>query len=77
MLDAEMERLRSNSTAIAELLDELEERLSQPLSSEPPFPILSDVTALHDQVYEMARMVGGMKRAIRDRVLQHTLALDF
>jgi hypothetical protein len=77
MLDAELQRLRDDNTAIADLVDELARRLTQPLPPEPPFAIMSDVTALQDRVYGMARMVGSMKRAIRDRILQQTLATDF
>jgi hypothetical protein len=77
MLDAQLQRLRDDNTAIADLVDELGRRLAQPLPAEPPFPIMSDVSALQDRVYGMARMVGNMKRAIRDRILQQTLATDF
>jgi hypothetical protein len=38
---------------------------------------MADVTALQDQLYAMARRVGSMKRVIRDRILQQTLAADF
>jgi hypothetical protein len=38
---------------------------------------MSDVTVLQDQVYDMARRVGSMKRMIRDRILQQTLAAAF
>lgn len=38
---------------------------------------MSDVTALQDRVYAMARRVGSMKQVIRDRILQQTLAADF
>ena len=38
---------------------------------------MSDVTALQDRVYGMARMVGSMKRVIRDTILRQTLATDF
>jgi hypothetical protein len=38
---------------------------------------MSDLTDLQDRVYDMARMVGSMKRVIRDRILQQTLAADF
>jgi hypothetical protein len=77
MLDAELQRLRDDNTAIADLVNELETRLAQPLPPEPPFPVMSDMTALQDRVYAMARMVGSMKRAIRGRILQQTLATDF
>jgi hypothetical protein len=77
MLDAELQRLQYDNMAIADLVDELGRRLAQPLPPEPPFPVMSDVTALQDRVYAMARMVGSMKRAICDRILQQTLAIDF
>jgi hypothetical protein len=77
MLDAELQRLRDDNTAIADLVDELERCLAQPLPPEPPFPVISDVTALQDRVYGMAGMVGSMKRAIRHTILQQTLATDF
>ncbi len=77
MLDAELQRLRDDNTAIADLVDELGRRLAQPLPPEPPFLVMSDVTSLQDRVHGMARMVGSMKRAIRDRNLQQTLATDF
>ena len=76
MLDAELQRLRDDNTAIADLVDELGRRLAQPLPPEPPFRVMSDVTALQDRVYAMARRVGSMKRVIRDRILQQTLATD-
>jgi hypothetical protein len=75
MLDAELQRLRDDNTAIAELLHELENDLALP--PEPPFQVMSDVTVQHDRVYDMARMVGNMKRMIRDRILQQTLAAAF
>jgi hypothetical protein len=62
--------------AIAALLQALENSLALPLPPEPPFPVMSDVTALQDRVYAMARRVGSMKREIRDRILQQTLAAD-
>ena len=77
MLDAELQRLRDDNTAIANLLHELENDLALPLPPEPPFQVMSNVTALQDRVYDMARMVGSMKRGIRDRILQQTLAADF
>ncbi|PVE23997.1 hypothetical protein DC522_12905 [Microvirga sp. KLBC 81] len=77
MLGAELKRLRDDNTVIADLINELEERLEQPLPPEPPFQVMSDVIALQDRVYEMARMVGGRKRAIRDGILQQALAADF
>ncbi len=77
MLDAELQRLRDDNAAIADLVDELGRRLAQPLPPEPPFPVMSDVTALQDRVYGMARMVGSMKRVIRDTILRQTLATDF
>jgi hypothetical protein len=77
MLDAELQRLRDYNTAIAALLHELENDLALPLPLEPPFPVMSDLTDLQDRVYDMARMVGSMKRVIRDRILKQTLAADF
>ena len=77
MLEAELQRLRDDNTAIAALLQELENSLAMPLPSEPPFQVMADVTALQDRVYAMARRVGSMKRVIRDRILQQTLAADF
>jgi hypothetical protein len=38
---------------------------------------MADVMALQDRVYAMGRRVGNMKRLIRDRILQQTLAADF
>jgi hypothetical protein len=77
MLEAELQRLRDDNLAIAALLQELEDSLALPLPSEPPFQVMADVTALQDRVYAMARRVGSMKRVIRDRILQKTLAADF
>jgi len=77
MLDAELQRLRNDNTAIAALLEELENSVAQPLPLSRPFPVMADVTALQDRVYAMARRVGNMKRMIRDRILQQTLAADF
>ncbi|MET0529443.1 MAG: hypothetical protein ABW003_14095 [Microvirga sp.] len=77
MLEAELQQLRDDNTVIADLLTELETHLALPLPLEPPFPVMSDVTALQDRVYAMARRVGNMKRMIRDRILQQTLAADF
>jgi hypothetical protein len=77
MLEAELQQLRDDNTAIAELVSELADHLAQPLPLEPPFQVMADVTALQNWVYEMARMVGNMKRMIRDRILQQTLAADF
>jgi hypothetical protein len=77
MLEADLQRLRDDNTAIAQLLQELENNLALPLPPEPPFQVISGVTALHDRVYVMARRVGCMKRLIRDRILQQTLAADF
>jgi hypothetical protein len=76
MLETELQQLRDDNTAIAALLQELENSLALPLPPEPPFQALADVTALQDQVYAMARRVGDMKRMIRDRILQQTLAAD-
>ena len=75
MLEAELQQLRDSNTVIADLLTEVETHLPLPL--EPPFPVMSDVAALQDRVYAMARRVGNMKRMIRDRILQQTLAADF
>jgi hypothetical protein len=77
MLEAELQRLRDDSSAIAALLEDLENSLALPLPPEPPFQVMADVTALQDQVYAMARRVGSMKRVIRDRILQQALAADF
>lgn len=77
MLEAELQQLRDDTTAIAVLLTELEKHLALPLSLEPPFQVMADVTALQDRVYAMARRVGSMKRGIRDRILQQALAADF
>jgi hypothetical protein len=77
MLETELQQLRDDNTAIAELVSELADHLAQPLPLEPPFQVMADVTALQNRVYEMARMVGNMKRMIRDRILQQTLAADF
>ena len=77
MLETELQQLRDDNTAIAELVNELADHLAQPFPPEPPFQVMADVTALQNRVYEMARMVGSMKRMIRDRILQHTLATDF
>ncbi|QRM32418.1 hypothetical protein [Microvirga sp. VF16] len=76
MLDAELAQLRDDNTRIAGLLDRLEKHLAQPLPSGPPYHVLSEAHALHDKVYEMARMVGNVKRRIRVKILQHTLAMD-
>jgi hypothetical protein len=76
MLEAELQRLRDDNTVIADLVNVLANRLAQPLPPEPPFQVMADVTALQDRVYDMARMVGSMKRVIRDRILQQTLAAD-
>jgi hypothetical protein len=76
MLDADLQRLRNYSTAIAELLAELEKHLALPLP-QPPFQVMSDVTVPQDQVYDMARRAGRMKRMIGDRILQQTLAVAF
>jgi hypothetical protein len=72
-LDADLHRLRDYSTAIAKLLAELEKHLALPLPPEAPVQVMSDVTVLQDQVYDMARRVGGMKHMI----LQQTLAAAF
>jgi hypothetical protein len=77
MLETELQQLRDDNTAIAALLQDLENSLALPLPPEPPFQVMADVTALQNRVYEMARMVGNMKRMIRDRILQQTLAADF
>jgi hypothetical protein len=77
MLEAELQRLRDDNTAIAALLQELENSLALPPPLEPPFQVMVDVTALQDRVYAMARRVGSMKQVIRDRILQQTLAADF
>jgi hypothetical protein len=45
MLDADLQRLRDDNTAIAELLHELENDFALPLPPEPPFQVMSDVTA--------------------------------
>ena len=77
MLEADLKRLRDDTTAIAELMNELAVLLAQPLPPEPPFQIMADVTALQDRLYAMARQAGNMKREIRDSILQQTLASDF
>ena len=77
MLEPELQRLRDYNRAITALLQELENILALPLPPEPPFPIMADVTALQDQLYAMARQAGNLKREIRDRILQQTLAADF
>jgi hypothetical protein len=77
MLEAELQRLRDDNTAIATLLQELEYSLALPLPSEPPFPVMADVTVLQDRLYAMARQAGNLKREIRNSILQHTLAADF
>jgi hypothetical protein len=77
MLDADLQRLHDDNAAIAELLQELKNNLALPLPPEPPFQVMADVTLLQNRVYDMARRVGGMKRVIRDRILQQALAADF
>ena len=77
MLEAELQRLRDDHTGLADLLAELETHLACPLPPEPPFEVMANVTVLQDRVYAMARRVGSMKRVIRDRILQQTLAADF
>lgn len=77
MLEADLQQLRDDNSAIATLLQELENSLALPLPPEPPFQVMADVTALQDQVYAMARRIGSMKRVIRDRILQQALAADF
>jgi hypothetical protein len=76
MLEAELQRLRDDNSAIEALLQNLEDGLALPLPPEPPFQVMADVTTLQDQLYAMARRVGGMKRVIRDRILQQALAAD-
>jgi hypothetical protein len=76
MLKAELQRLRDDNSAIEALLQDLENSLALPLPPEPPFQVMADVTTLQDQLYAMARRVGGMKRVIRDRILQQALAAD-
>ena len=77
MLGAELQRLRDDNTAIAELMNGLAAHLAQPLPPEPPFQIMAGVTVLQDRLYAMARQVGNMKRVIRDKTLQQALAADF
>jgi hypothetical protein len=77
MLEAELQLLRDDNTAIATMPQELESSLALSLPPEPPFPVMSDATVLQDRVYAMARRVGTMKRVIRDSILQQTLAADF
>jgi hypothetical protein len=77
MLEVELQRLRDDSSAIAALLQDLENSLALPLPPEPPFQVMADVTALQDRVYALARRVGSIKREIRDRILQQALAADF
>lgn len=76
MLEADLQQLRDDNSAIATLLQELENSLALPLPPEPPFQVMADVTALQDQVYAMARRIGSMKRVIRDRILQQALEAD-
>jgi hypothetical protein len=76
MLKAELQQLRDDNSAIEALLQDLEDSLALPLPPEPPFQVMADVTTLQDQLYAMARRVGGMKRVIRDRILQQALAAD-
>ena len=54
MFETELQRLRDDNTAIADLVTELEKHLALPLPPEPPFQIMADVTALQDRVYAMA-----------------------
>jgi hypothetical protein len=77
MLEPELQRLRDDHTGLADLLAELGTHLARPLPPEPPFDVMANVTVLQDRVYAMARRVGSMKRVIRDRILQQTLAADF
>ena len=77
MLEAELQQLRNDNSAIAALLQDLENSLALPLPPEPPFQVMVDVIALQDHAYALARRVGRMKREIRDRILQQTLAADF
>ena len=77
MLGAELQRLRDDNTAIAELMNGLAAHLAQPFPPEPPFQIMAGVTALQDRLYAMASQVGNMKRVIRDKTLQQALAADF
>jgi hypothetical protein len=76
LLEAELQQLRNDNSAIAALLQDLENSLALPLPPEPPFQVMADVTALQDRVYALARRVGSMKRVIRDRILQQMLAAD-
>jgi hypothetical protein len=41
MLDADLQRLRDDNTAIADLLTELEKHLALPLPPEPPFQVMA------------------------------------
>jgi hypothetical protein len=77
MLKAELQQLRNDNSAIAALLQDLENSLALPLPPEPPFQVMANVTALQDRVYALARRVGSIKREIRDRILQQALAADF
>jgi hypothetical protein len=77
LLEAELQQLRNDNSAIAALLQDLENSLALPLPPEPPFQVMADVTALQDRVYALARRVGSIKREIRDRILQQALAADF
>ena len=77
MLETELQRLRDDNTASAELMNRLAACLAQPLPPEPPFEVMADVTALQDRLYAMARQAGNMKFKIRNRILQQTLAADF
>lgn len=58
-------------------MNELAVHLAQPLPPEPPFQIMADVTVLQNRLYALARQAGNLKREIRDRILQQTLAADF
>ena len=57
MLEADLQRLRDDNTAIAQLLQELENNLALPLPPEPPFQVISGVTARHDHVHVRHRQL--------------------
>ena len=77
MLEAELQRLRDDNTAIAELM----KSWRPPRTAAPARATVSghgrcDGPA-EPGLCDGADMVGSMKRMIRDRTLQHTLAADF
>ncbi len=77
MLNPELKQIRCYNASIAEMLDRLGRNLTLPLAAEPPFQAMADAASLQDRVYDMARMVGDPKRAVRNRIMQHTFAAGF